>query len=243
MSNKQTHIVSPELNMGAQFKAIDHIPTNHLQAGDVIQVLPGSYADPRTTNVADVTIMGMGDAKDIVFAGFSIPSGITAGSNVIVKNCKIDSPGAIVGNAAVTVTFENCIFDGTVGNARSAALAIANAGITTGVLDSNAGVVADDAASVIIAERCTFGDNVLPGYGVVAHNNSGSQTYRYCNFPVDTGMLSNVATVIEHCTFTGANSYFTSIAAGGTPTVTVRSSVAAAANAGNHTETVVAAIS
>ena len=43
MSNKQTHVVSPELNMGAQFKAIDHIPTNHLNAGDVVQVLPGSY--------------------------------------------------------------------------------------------------------------------------------------------------------------------------------------------------------
>lgn len=243
MSNKQTHVVSPELNLGAQFKSIDHIPTNHVQGGDVIQVLPGSYTDPRTTNVADVTIMGMGDAKDVVFAGFSIPSGITAGSNVIIKNCKIDSPGAIIGNAAVTVKFENCIFDGTVGNARSAALAIANAGITTGVLDSNAGVAATDAASVIIAENCTFGDNVLPGYGAVAHNNSGSHTFRNCNFAVDTGILSNVTTAIEHCTFTGANSYFTSIAAGGTPTVSVRSSVAAAANAGNNTETIIALIS
>ena len=243
MSNKQTYIVSPELNMGAQFKAIDHIPTNHVNAGDVIQVLPGSYHDPRTTNVADVTIVGMGDAKDIIFAGFSIPSGITAGSNVVIKNCKINSPGAIIGNAAVTVTFENCIFDGTSGNARSAALAIANAGITTGVLDSNAGVAATDAASVIIAEKCTFGDNVLPGYGVVAHNNAGSQTYRYCTFATDTGMLSNVATTVEHCTFTGANSYFTSIAAGGSPTVTVKASVSEAANAGNNTETVKALIS
>ena len=50
MSNKQTHVISPELNMNAQFKQIDHIPTNHLQAGDVIQVLPGSYTDPRTTS-------------------------------------------------------------------------------------------------------------------------------------------------------------------------------------------------
>ena len=49
--------------------------------------------------------MGMGDAKDVVFAGFSIPSGITAGSNVIIKNCKIDSPGAIIGNAAVTAVY------------------------------------------------------------------------------------------------------------------------------------------
>ena len=70
MSNKQTHVISPELNMNAQFKQVDHIPTNHLQAGDVIQVLPGSYTDPRTTNVADVTIVGMGDAKDIIFAGY-----------------------------------------------------------------------------------------------------------------------------------------------------------------------------
>ena len=83
----------------------------------------------------------------------------------------------------------------------------------------------------------------MPGYGVVAHNNSGSHTYRYCNFAVDTGILSNVATAIEHCTFTGANSYFTSIAAGGAPTVTVRASVSAAANAGNNTETIKALIS
>ena len=34
-----------------------------------------------------------------------------APSNVIIKNCKIDSPGAIIGNAAVTVKFENCIFE------------------------------------------------------------------------------------------------------------------------------------
>ena len=243
MSNKQTHVISPELNMNAQFRQIDHIPTNHLQAGDVIQVLPGSYTDPRTTNVADVTIVGMGDAKDIIFAGFSIPSGITAGSNVTIKNCKISSPGAIIGNAAVTVTFENCIFDGTSGNARSAALAIANAALTTGVLDSNAGVAATDAASVVVAENCTFGDNITPGYGVVAHNNSGSQTFRMCTFATDTGMLSNAATTLEHCAFTGANSYFTSIAAGGTPTVTVRASVSEAANAGNNTETVKALIS
>ena len=84
MSNKQTHVVSPELNMGAQFKAIDHIPTNHLNAGDVVQALPGSYTDSRTINVADVTIVGMGDAKDIIYY-FSIPSGTTAGSNVVIK--------------------------------------------------------------------------------------------------------------------------------------------------------------
>ena len=62
-------------------------------------------------------------------------------------------------------------------------------------------------------------------------------------FKVIAGMLTNVATAIEHCTFTGANNYASSIAAGGTPTVTVRASVAAAANAGNMTETVVALIS
>ena len=69
------------------------------------------------------------------------------------------------------------------------------------------------------------------------------QTYRYCTFATDTGMLSNVATTVEHCTFTGANSYFTSIAAGGGPTVTVKASVSEAANAGNNTETVKALIS
>ena len=39
MYSKQSHVVSPELNLGEQFKSIDHIPTNHLQGGDVIQGL------------------------------------------------------------------------------------------------------------------------------------------------------------------------------------------------------------
>ena len=66
---------------------------------------------------------------------------------------------------------------------------------------------------------------------------------RYCTIASDTGALSNGNMTLEHCTFTGANSYATSIAAGLAPTITVRGSHAAAANAGNHTETVVAAIS
>ena len=51
-------------------------------------------------------------------------------------------------------------------------------------------------------------------------------------------MLINVATTIEHCTFTGANNYASAIAAGGTPTATVRASGSAAANAGNMTEAI-----
>ena len=53
MANNQTHLVSPELSLNAQFKSIHAIPTNHLQSGDVIQLLPGTYDDPRTSNVAD----------------------------------------------------------------------------------------------------------------------------------------------------------------------------------------------
>ena len=119
---------------------------------------------------------------------------------------------------------------------------MANGAVTTGVLDSNAGVAATDAASVVVLEHCTLGSNIGAGYGVVAHNNSGSLTLRHCTV-ADAGMLINVATTIGHCAFTGANNYASAIAAGGTPTATVRASVSAAANAGNMTETVVGLIS
>ena len=170
-------------------------------------------------------------------------SGQAAGSNTRIQNMTIQAAGLIVGNTASTVTVEDCIIDGTSGNAKASALAIANAAVLTGVLDSNAGVAATDAASVVSLERCTIGANVGPGYGIVAHNNSGSLSVRHCRVASDAGMMINVATAIEHCTFTGANAYALAIAAGGTPTATVRLSVAAAANAGNMTETVVAAIS
>ena len=150
MANNQTHLVSPELAQNAQFKSIHAIPTNHLQAGDVIQVLPGTYDDPRTSNVADVTIVGMGNAKDVIFTGFSIPTAMAAGANVIIKNCKINTPGAIIGNTASTTTFIDCIFDGTSGNAilpSTAAGVVDNAAVLIGVLDSNAAVAATDAAS------------------------------------------------------------------------------------------------
>ena len=81
-----------------------------------------------------------------------------------------------------------------------------------------------------------------PGYGVVQHC-SGVVTMKYCTIASNAGALSNGNMTIEHCTFTGANVYASSIAAGLAPTITVRGSHAAAANAGNHTETIVAAIS
>ena len=243
MANKQVHRVSPELTDDAQFKAVEHIPTTMLKDGDTILVYPGEYSDPRTANVANVTIQGFGGAKDVVFNGFSIPSDGPGGANVAIKNITIRAAGLIVGNTASTVTVEDCIIDGTSGPSRAAALALANGAVTTGVLDSNAAVAATDAASVVKIERCVLGSNISGGYGIVAHNNSGSLSVRHSRIASDAGMLINVATAIEHCTFTGANAYASAIAAGGTPTATVRLSVAAAANAGNMTETVVAAIS
>ena len=243
MANKQVHRVSPELTDDAQFKAVEHIPTTMLKDGDTILVYPGEYSDPRTANVANVTIEGFGGNKDVIFNGFSIPSDGPGGANVEIRNVTIRAAGLIVGNTASTVKVVDCIIDGTSGPARAAALALANGAVTTGVLDSNAGVATADAASVVVLERCTLGSNISPGYGVVAHNNAGSLTLRHCRVASDAGMLINVATTIEHCTFTGANSYASAIAAGGTPTATVRASVSAAANAGNMTETVVGLIS
>ncbi len=243
MANKQIHRVSPELTNDAQFKTIESIPTTMLRDGDTILVYPGEYSDPRTANVANVTIEGFGGVKDVVFNGFSIMSGQAAGSNTKIKGVTIRAAGLIVGNTASTVKVEDCIIDGTSGPCRAAALALANGAITTGVLDSNAGVAATDAASVVEIENCVLGSNIAAGYGIVAHNNSGSLSVRRSRIASDAGMLINVATAIEHCTFTGANNYASAIAAGGTPTATVRLSVSAAANAGNMTETVVGAIS
>ena len=113
------------------------------------------------------------------------------------------------------------------------------------VLSDMPAVAATDAASTVVLTRCMIGENELHGYAVVSHNNSGSLVMRNCHVQSDAGILTNVVAAIEHCTFTGANNYASSVAAGGAgvPTVTVRASVAAAANAGNMTETVVALIS
>ena len=96
--------------------------------------------------------------------------------------------------------------------------------------------------AAITLDHCELGTTVGPGYGVVQHC-SGVVTLRHCTIASDAGALSNGNMTIEHCTFTGANNYASTIAAGLAPTITVRGSHAAAANAGNHTETVVAAIS
>lgn len=245
MANNQIHRVSPELTNDAQFKSIESIPTTMLKDGDTILVYPGVYSDPRTANVGNVMVEGFGNGDNVIFNGFSVLSDMPASSTVDIKNVKIQAPGVIVGNSAVTVNIADCTIDGTAGPCRAAALTVANAAVLQGVLDSNAAVAAADAASTVVLTRCMIGENEVPGYGVVSHNNSGSLVLRNCHVQSDAGMLVNVATAIEHCTFTGANNYASSVAAGGAgvPGVTVRASVAAAANAGNMTETVVALIS
>tara|TARA_R110001592_G_scaffold62234_6_gene190281 strand:- start:5922 stop:7085 length:1164 start_codon:yes stop_codon:yes gene_type:complete len=222
MANNQTHLVSPELSLNAQFKSIHAIPTNHLQSGDVIQLLPGTYDDPRTSNVADITIVGMGTAKDVIFTGFSIPTAMTAGANVTIKNCKINSPGVIIGNAASTTTFVDCIFDGTAGPARADATTIANSSVLAGVLDSNAAVAATDATSVIKFQGCTFGDSVTAGYGIVNHGDASTMEIENCIFNTDGGLFCNADVTIDSTSFKGANTYIHG--AGGTSAVTIRNS-------------------
>jgi hypothetical protein len=245
MANKQIHRVSPELTNDAQFKSIESIPTTILSDGDTILVYPGEYTDPRTANIGNVTVEGFGHGDNVVFTGFSVLSDMPASSTIDIKNIRVLAPGVIVGNSAVTVNIADCTIDGTTGTNRAAALTVANAAVLTGVLDSNAAVAATDAASTVVLTRCMIGQNEGHGYGVVSHNNSGSVIMRNCHVASDAGLLTNVVAAIEHCTFTGANNYASSVAAGGAgvPTVTVRASVAAAANAGNMTETIVALIS
>lgn len=243
MANKGLHKVSPELTDNAQWRSVHEIPTSYLQSGDTILVYPGEYADPRTSNVADVAVVGVGDRDDVIFNGFSIPDATSQGANVLIKNVTIRAAGLIVGNTEVTVKAVDCVIDGTSGSARSAALAISNGAVTAGVTDSNtAGAAGVNMNAAITLDHCEIGTNVGPGYGVVQHC-SGVVTMKYCTVASDAGALSNGNMTIEHCTFTGANVYASSIAAGLAPTITVRGSHAAAANAGNHTETVVAAIS
>ena len=243
MANKAIHKVSPELTDNAQFKSVHEIPTTILGSGDTILVYPGEYADPRTSNVADVAIVGVGDRDDVCFYGFSIPDATSQGANVVIKNVTIKAAGLIVGNTEVTVKVYDSVLDGTSGPARSAALALANGAVTAGVTDSNAaGAAGVSMNAAITLDHCELGTTVGPGYGVVQHC-SGTVTLRHCTIASDAGALSNGNMTIEHCTFTGANNYASTIAAGLAPTITVRGSHAAAANAGNHTETVVAAIS
>jgi len=242
MANKAVHRVSPELTDNAQFKTVHEIPTTIMGAGDTILVYPGEYVDPRTANVADVAVVGVGDRDDVIFNGFSIMSSTTAGANVVLRNLTIRSAGLIVGNADVTVKVYDCVIDGTSGPARAAALAVANGAVTMGVTDSNAaGAIGVSMNAAVTLDHCDLGTNVSAGYGVVSHA-GGVTTMRHCTVASDAGALSNGNMTIEHCTFTGANVYASSIAAGLAPTITVRGSHAAAANAGNHTETIVAAI-
>ena len=137
MANKAVHKVSPELTDNAQFKTDHEIPTTIMGAGDTILVYPGEYVDPRTANVADVAVVGVGDRDDVIFNGFSIMSATTAGANVVLRNLTIRSAGLIVGNADVTVKAYDCVIDGTSGENRAAALGVTNAAVTMGVTDSN----------------------------------------------------------------------------------------------------------
>ena len=241
MANKAVHRVSPELTDNAQFKTVHEIPTTIMGAGDTILVYPGEYVDPRTANVADVAVVGVGDRDDVVFNGFSIMSATTAGANVVLRNLTIRSAGLIVGNADVTVKAYDCVIDGTSGENRAAALGVTNAAVTMGVTDSNlAAAIGVSMNAAVTLDHCDIGTNVTAGYGVVSHA-GGVTTMRHCTVGADCGSLSNGNMTIEHCTFTGANAYATSLAAGLAPTITTRASVGVA-NAGNHTETVVAVI-
>ena len=115
MANKQIHRVSPELTNDAQFKSIESIPTTMLQDGDTILVYPGVYSDPRTANIGNVMVEGFGNSDNVIFNGFSVLSDMPASSTVDLKNVKVQAPGIIVGNSAVTVNIADCTIDGTTG--------------------------------------------------------------------------------------------------------------------------------
>lgn len=228
---KHIHYVS-SIGAGTAFRAVEEISNTYLHNGDTVMVYPGVYGDPNTANVSNLTIEGMGDKQEVVFnAGFTIPAGTTG--TVRLKNLTIQQ-GLHIGNTSATVNVEGCDIDPISGSLNAASdSAIANAAIAVAAQ-------AQSLDPVVNVLESTLGGNVTNGYGVFNNRDGAVSVYR-SRILNDRGLYSNGAMTVEHSTFTGPNVYATTT--GTDVAITVRSSVAAASNAGDTIETVVAEIS
>jgi len=89
------------------------------QGGNEVQMYPGTYTAPTGVVASDFAYIGMGDADEIIISGdMSFADGSTG--SIVFKNITFQGSSATaaggtscvskLGNTAVTLKFENCIF-------------------------------------------------------------------------------------------------------------------------------------
>jgi hypothetical protein len=89
------------------------------QGGNEVHMYPGTYTAPTGVVASDFAYIGMGDADEIIINGdMSFADGSTG--SIVFKNITFQGSSAIaaggtscvskLGNTAVTLKFENCIF-------------------------------------------------------------------------------------------------------------------------------------
>ena len=89
------------------------------QGGNEVHMYPGTYTAPTGVVASDFAYIGMGDADEIIISGdMSFADGSTG--SIVFKNITFQGSSAIaaggtscvskLGNTAVTLKFENCIF-------------------------------------------------------------------------------------------------------------------------------------
>lgn len=99
---------------------ITDIPSAALtQGGNEVHMYPGTYTAPTSVVASDYAYIGVGDADEIIISGdMSFADGSTG--SIVFKNITFQGSSATaaggtscvskVGNTAVTLKFENCIF-------------------------------------------------------------------------------------------------------------------------------------
>ena len=89
------------------------------QGGNEVHMYPGTYTAPSGVVASDFAYIGMGDADEIIISGdMSFADGSTG--SIVFKNITFQGSSAIaaggtscvskLGNTAVTLKFENCVF-------------------------------------------------------------------------------------------------------------------------------------
>jgi len=89
------------------------------QGGNEVQMYPGTYTAPTGVVASDFAYIGMGDADEIIISGdMSFADGSTG--SIVFKNITFQGSSATaaggtscvskLGNTAVTLKFENCVF-------------------------------------------------------------------------------------------------------------------------------------
>ena len=100
--------------------SITDIPSSALtQGGNEVHMYPGTYTAPTGVVASDYAYVGMGDADEVIISGdMSFADGSTG--SIVFKNITFQGSSAAaaggtscvskLGNTAVTLKFENCVF-------------------------------------------------------------------------------------------------------------------------------------